>query len=192
MNPTSVRALAGTAMLLFTACAGDYQMQGAVVDPPRELAAFEFTLPSGEVYSTAADNKRPMVVFFGYTHCPDVCPATLADWARIKKALGKKGDNVRYVFVTVDPERDTPVVADQYAKQFDASFVGLSGSSATTENISRAFGARSVRDPSTDSTNYTVSHTGHTFLVDAKGRLIALYPMGNMREPLQADLEALR
>lgn len=191
MNLTTTRARLCLGVLALSACAGDHQMQGAIVDPPRDVGAFEFTLPSGDVYRTAADNKRPMVVFFGYTHCPDVCPTTLGDWTRLKKELGKHGEQLRYVFVTVDPERDTPQLTDQYVKRFDASFVGLSGDSATTARITEAFGARAFVDPSTDSSMHTMTHTAHTFLVDAAGRLIALYPMGNGWETLHADVASI-
>ena len=130
-----------------------------------------------------------MVVFFGYTHCPDICPTTLADWKRAKGRLGKEAERVRFVFVTVDPERDTPTIADAYAKQFDKDFVGVSGDSATTANMLKAFGATAARESAVDPRNYLVGHTASAFLVDAKGRLIAMYPPGIGWEALADDLE---
>ena len=132
-----------------------------------------------------------MLVFFGYTHCPDICPTTLADWKRAKAKLGSDGNRVRFLFVTVDPERDTPEVADRYAKQFDPSFIGVSGDSATTAGIMSAYGVRAVREPAPDSSTYTMGHSAYTFLVDSRGRIIAMYSMGMGWEILAADLKTL-
>lgn len=172
------------------ACA-DPQLRGLAVDPPRTIADFQFTLPTGAQYSTAPEAGRPTLVFFGYTHCPDVCPLTLADWKRAKGKLGARGDRVRYLFVTVDPERDSRPVAQRYAAQFDAAFMGLSGDSATTTGIMRAFDVSAARESSADSTNYFVSHSGQTFLVDDHGRLVSMYPLGMGWEALVHDLEIL-
>ena len=175
-----------------TACDSHQQLHGVMIEPPRDVAAFEFVLPSGETFRTAPEPKRPMLLFFGYTHCPDVCPTTMADWTRAKAKLGAKGARVRFVFVSVDPERDTPTIADQYAKQFDASFVGVSGNAATTAGIMKAFGVSAAREPGVDATHYFVGHSGSTFLVDSKGRLVAMYPLGIGWDALVADLETLR
>lgn len=179
------------ALVSLTACAVDRQLHGVMIDPPREIASFAFTLPSGGALNTAPEPGRPMVLFFGYTHCPDVCPTTLADWKRAAQKLGKDAARVRFVFVTVDPERDTPAVADRYAKQFDARFVGVSGDATTTARMLKEFGVAAAREPAADSTNYFVSHSGSAFLVDAKGRLVAMYPFGIGWEALAADLRAV-
>ena len=81
--------------------------------------------------------SRAVLLYFGYTHCPDVCPATLADWARAKKALGSGAERVRFVFVSVDPDRDTPQLTRAYARQFDAAFVGLSPTAAQVDSLYR-------------------------------------------------------
>lgn len=177
-------------VLAVSAC-GDPPLRGLAVDPPRPVAAFQFSLPTGATFSTAPEPGRPMLVFFGYTHCPDVCPITLADWKRAKAKLGARGDQVRFLFVTVDPERDTRPVAQRYAGQFDAAFMGLSGDSATTAGIMRAFGVSAARESSADSSNYFVSHSGQTFLVNDQGTLVAMYPLGMGWEALVHDLEIL-
>lgn len=178
--------------LLASACGGEPSLRGVRVDPPRTIPGFTFSLPTGGRYDTTPDGARPTVVFFGYTHCPDVCPTTLADWKRAKQELGDHGDRVRYLFVTVDPERDTPAIADRYAKQFDSTFVGLSGDSATTHGIMQAFGVSAARESSPDSTRYLVSHSAQSFLLDAGGRLIAMYTFGMGWDVLAADLKAIR
>lgn len=172
-------------------CAKETQLHGVMIDPPRDVASFQFTLPSGAVYNTAPEADRPMVVFFGYTHCPDVCPTTLADWKRAKQKLGRSADRVRFLFVTIDPERDTALLADKYAKQFDNAFVGVSGNTTTTSGILAAFGASAARESGGDSLRYLVSHSAQAFLVNAKGQLIAMYPFGIGWQALADDLESI-
>ena len=172
-------------------CSLDSGLHGVAVTPPRDVPAFAFTRTDGSVYRTGAEGDRPMVLFFGYTHCPDVCPTTLMDWKRVKQELGKDAARVRFVFVTVDPERDTREVVDQYAKQFDPSFVGLSGDSATTAGIQEAFGVAAVRESSTSAAGYLMSHSSQVFLVDPRGRLVVLYAFGTGWDALLADLKQL-
>jgi protein SCO1/2 len=128
-------------------------------------------------------------VFFGYTHCPDVCPVTLADWTRAKAALGDQADRVRWLFVSVDPARDTPAVAEAYARQFDSSFVGLSGDSATTAGIQAAFTVASYETPGATDADYLVTHASQCFLVDDTGTLRAMYSFNSGVDAIVADLQ---
>lgn len=185
------RALLIASGVLLAGCGLDGGFHGVAVDPPRPMPTFEFRRGDGSVYRTAAEPKRPMLLFFGYTHCPDVCPTTMADWQRVKKALGDDAARVRFVFVSVDPERDTPELADRYAQQFDSSFVGLSGDSSTTARIQEAFGVASIREPESSAGGYLVSHSSQVFLVDDAGRLVVLYAFGSGWDALLADLKQL-
>ncbi len=187
----TTRWLPGLAALLLAACDLGGAFQGMAIDPPREVPAFTFTLADGTPYPTAPQSGKPMVIFFGYTHCPDVCPTTLADWKRVKEKLGADAARVRFVFVTVDPERDTPAVADRYAKLYDADFVGLSGDAPTTAGIMSAFGVAAAREDVPTASGYLVSHSAQVFLVNDKGRLVVLYPFGTPWEALAADLDRL-
>lgn len=184
--------LPGALLILLVACKGDKQMHGVMIDPPRTVSGYDFTLPSGARISTAAEKGHPLVVFFGYTHCPDVCPTTLADWKRAKQKLGSDGDRVRFVFVTIDPERDTPVLSEKYAKQFDTSFVGVTGDSATTQRMMKDYGVSAARETAraTD-TSYFMAHSAQAFLVDDKGRVVAIYPFGIGWDALAADLKTI-
>jgi protein SCO1/2 len=103
--------LAGAVLL--TACDLFGGFKGMAVDPPRDMPAFVFTRTDGSTFSTAPEPGRPTVLFFGYTHCPDVCPTTLADWKRVRATLGDDATRVRFVFVTVYPDRATPAVAER-------------------------------------------------------------------------------
>lgn len=182
--------LTGAAVLL-AACSRRPRFEGVAVDPPRAMPTFRFTRSDGSTFSTAPLAGRPLVLFFGYTHCPDVCPTTLADWKRARQQLGAAASGVRFVFVTVDPERDTPAVAERYARQYDADFVGVSGDAPTTAAIMQAYGVAAAREPGTSATEYLVSHSSQAFLVNDRGELVALYPFGSRWEALAADLEQL-
>jgi len=173
------------------ACDLGGSFKGMAVDPSRAMPVFAFTRADGSSFSTSPEPGRPMVLFFGYTHCPDVCPTTLADWKRVRAKLGDDAKAVRFVFVTVDPDRDTPAVAERYARMYDASFEGVSGDASTTSRMMDAFGVVAARDPGTDATGYLVSHSSQVFLVDAHGKLVALYPFGTGWDALAADLEQL-
>lgn len=171
------------------ACTRAPSFEGVAVDPPRSMPDFRFTRSDGSTFSTAPATGQPLVLFFGYTHCPDVCPTTLADWKRAKAKLGAAASRVRFVFVSVDPERDTPAVAERYARQYDADFVGVSGDGPTTAAIMQAYGVAAAREAGTSATEYLVSHSSQAFLVNDRGELVALYPFGSRWESLAADLE---
>ncbi len=172
-------------------CSPDGALRGVAVLPPRELPALRFTRADGSPFLLASANGQLTVVFFGYTHCPDICPMKLADWQRVKSRLGTDAAKVRFVFVSVDPERDTPDIADRYAKQFDSTFVGLSGDSLITAQALGAFSAAAIKEPSTSAAGYMVSHSSQVFLVDGRGRLVALYAFGSGWDTLLADLQHL-
>ena len=177
--------------VLVAACQKPAQMHGVMVEPPKSVASFDFTLPSGAAVHTAPEKGRPMVVFFGYTHCPDVCPTTLSDWKRAKQKLGADGARVRWLFVTVDPDRDTPAIAEQYARQFDAAFLGVSANATQMAKVMAEFGVTAAKEDVTDSTHYNVGHSAQAFLVDDKGRIVSMYPPGIGWDALAADLASL-
>ena len=187
----AINGLRLASAIFLTACDLAGGFKGMAVDPPRAMPAFVFTRTDGSPFTTAPEPGRPMVLFFGYTHCPDVCPTTLADWKRVRAKLGDDAKRVRFVFVTVDPDRDTPAVAERYARMYDAAFEGVSGDAITTSRIMEAFGVAAAREPGTNATGYLVSHSSQVFLVDSHGKLVALYPFGTGWDALAADLERL-
>lgn len=182
-------ALGVVSVLMLAACETKGGFHGIELDPPKPVPGFQFTRANRSIVRTDAEAGRPQLYFFGYTHCPDVCPTTLADWKRLKQALGDDASRVRFFFVTVDPERDTPTIAERYATQFDTTFVGLSGDSLTTSRIQDAFGVASYHEGGTEPHAYFVSHSSQVFLVDGKGRIVAQYPFGIGWEALRDDLK---
>ena len=131
------------------------------------------------------------VVFFGYTQCPDVCPATMAELAQIKKALGKDGDRVQGIFVTVDPQRDTQDILKSYMASFDPSFVALWGTPEQTKAAAKEFKVFYALTPGKTEGSYTVDHTAGSFVFDAKGKVRLFVRYGSGAEALTADLKAL-
>jgi len=187
MRARARRAILAGAVLL-ASCDGG-AMRGTAVEPARVLPTFQFTRADGSRIRVGERSDGPTVVFFGYTHCPDVCPTTLADWKRVKSKLGAAAARVRFVFVSIDPERDTPGMAARYAAKFDPSFIGVSGDAATTAAIQASFMVGAAHHAMPDSSGYRVNHASHSFLVDEHGRLVAIYSYGSPWNALAADLE---
>ena len=144
------------------------------------------------VARTLADFKgKVTVVFFGYTQCPDVCPTTMAELAQVKKSLGADGARIQGVFVSVDPERDTPAVLKAYMASFDPSFVALRGTPEQTMAAAKEFKVFFAKVPGRTEGNYTVDHTAGSYILDADGRIRVFVRYGGGAQALAADLKAL-
>lgn len=181
----------GAAMLALTACVDARPFNGVELLPPEPAPAVRLETAAGEPFDLREQDGRVVLLFFGYTHCPDFCPMTLANWARTREALGDAADDVRWVFVSVDPARDTPAIADRYAKGFDPAFEGMTADSSTIGDIQRGFHITAYREPSEEDGAYTVAHNTQTFLVDRDGQLRILYPSGFTPTELAEDLRRL-
>jgi protein SCO1/2 len=131
------------------------------------------------------------VVFFGYTQCPDVCPATMAELAQIKKSLGKEGERLQGIFVTVDPQRDTQAILKSYMANFDPSFVALYGTPEQTKAAAKEFKVFYAISPGKTESSYTVDHTAGSFVFDAQGKVRLFVRYGSGAEALASDLKLL-
>jgi protein SCO1 len=131
------------------------------------------------------------VVFFGYTQCPDVCPATMAELAQIKKTLGKDGERLQGIFVTVDPKRDTQEILKSYMANFDPSFVALHGTPEQTKAAAQEFKVFFATSPGKTEVSYTVDHTAGSFVFDARAKVRLFVRYGSGTEALAADLKLL-
>lgn len=141
---------------------------------------------------TLADWRgKVIVVFFGYTQCPDVCPTTMAELAQVKKSLGTDGDKVQVVFVSLDPERDTPEILKSYVSNFDPGFEALRGTPEQTAATAKEFKVFFQKVPGQAADSYTLDHTAASYIFDTHGnvRLYATY--GEGVPALAADLKAL-
>ena len=142
-------------------------------------------------YSLADFKGKVLVVFFGYTQCPDVCPTTMAEVAEVKRSLGADGDKVQGIFVTVDPERDTAELLKAYLGSFDPSFIGLRGSEEQTKAAVKEFRAFYAKSPGKTPETYMVDHTAASFLFDPEGRVRVYMRYGAGAEPLAHDVKLL-
>lgn len=134
---------------------------------------------------------KVVVVFFGYTQCPDVCPTTLADLAQVRKALGEQGARVQPVFVTVDPERDTPELLKAYAANFGDDVVALRGDAAQTKAAAQEFKIFYARVAGKTPETYTIDHTAGSYVFDPQGRVRLFMRHGQAAPTVQADLARL-
>ena len=133
---------------------------------------FTLTASSGKPFSSAELNGKPAAVFFGFTHCPDVCPTTIARLANLRRELGKGDDALSIVFISVDPERDTPAEVDSYMKLYDTPVIGLTGTPAQVEQVKKQFGIFSRKVPQPGG-GYSVDHTATVILLDRNGQFTA-------------------
>jgi protein SCO1/2 len=145
----------------------------------------------GKRRSLADFKGKVTLVFFGYTQCPDVCPATLAELAAVKRELGADGERVQGVFVTLDPQRDTPEVLKAYVAAFDPSFVALRGSDEETKAAARDFKVFFAQVPGKSEGSYTMDHTAGSYVFDAQGRVRLFVRYGSGAEALRHDLKLL-
>lgn len=142
---------------------------------------------------TLGDFKGKVVMlFFGYTHCPDVCPTTLSEFAAALKKLGADADKVQVLFVTLDPQRDTPALLAQYVPAFNPSFLGLFGSEAETKAVAQEFKIVYQKNPpETPKAGYTLDHSAGSFVFDQTGKVRLLMPYGLSNEYVAEDLKTL-
>ncbi len=147
--------------------------------------------PSGKVHTLADFRGKVVAVIFGYTQCPDVCPTTLADYAKAMKLLGAEASRVQVLFVTVDPKRDTPALLSEYVSAFDPRFMALRGdpgaTARTTDDFHVYVAEREGKTPDT----YTVDHTAQVFVFDAQGRLRLMIAPGTSPADIASDLRTL-
>ncbi len=155
---------------------------------------FTLTDTSGHVVTQTALNGKWTAVFFGYTYCPDICPTTFQVLGRAQKILGSRADNLQFLFITVDPARDTPQVLGAYVKSggFPTNVTGLTGTDAQIAAAAKAYRATYQKQPQKDGT-YVMAHTDIVYLMDPKGRFVA--PLTGDMSPKQvadqiADAEA--
>ena len=132
---------------------------------------FALSDPAGKTRTLADFRGKAVVVFFGYTQCPDVCPTTMSTLAEAMKLLGPDADRVQVVFITIDPERDTPALLAEYVPAFDKRFIGLSGDAAATERVAKEFKVIYQKQPGPTPSTYTMDHSAGVFMFDPAGRL---------------------
>jgi protein SCO1/2 len=146
----------------------------------------------GQPYSISEQRGKVLLLFFGYTNCPDVCPTTLATWRSVHEELGNDADNVRFAFVTVDPERDSQERLGRHVNAFNPDFIGLRGTTEELEAVYDFFDVYYEKDTSSGSAlGYLVSHTATTFVVDPEGQWQLRETYGTPVEDIVHDIRIL-
>lgn len=153
-------------------------------------ADFRLNDANGNPRSLSDFRGKVVALFFGYTHCPDVCPTTLADMALVMRLLDKDADKVQVLFVTLDPERDTRELLAQYPPAFHPSFIGLSGDAQATAQAAQAFGVIYQKQAGKNG-GYTLDHSAGTYLVAPGGKTVLLAPFAQRPELLVQDIRLL-
>jgi protein SCO1/2 len=164
----------------------------AVYREPRALPAFELVTHEGARFDAAALKGRWTLLFFGYTNCPDVCPATLAQLAAVHRRLADlpPAEALHVAMVSVDPARDTAARLAQYVPYFDRSFVGVTGTTQAVDTLTQGLGVAVHRGEPVDGT-YVVDHTAALFLIAPDARLAAVFPTPHVPETIAADYRAI-
>jgi protein SCO1/2 len=168
-----------------------YTFKGALIDPPVPAADFELNDQYGQPFRLSDQVGEVVLIFFGYTHCPDVCPVTMAEYMRVKARLGEQANQVRFVFITVDPERDTREVLQAHLNNFDPTFTALTGERAELEKVWRSYGVYQGRNDSLGGSSYLVDHTSRVYAIDKSGNWRLTYEFGTETDKLFQDVAYL-
>ncbi|MCB8920781.1 MAG: SCO family protein [Ardenticatenaceae bacterium] len=173
--------------LLLVACGGEPQYFGTLWPGPQQATDFTLQSVAGPV-SLSDFSGKVVLLYFGYTFCPDVCPSTMTDLAQVMQELGKDADEIQVIMVTVDPERDTPLQLADYVAHFDPSFIGLSGTEEQIAAAASDYGIFYERHEGTPATGYLIDHTARVFVIDKKGEYWLSFPFGMARDEMVSDL----
>ena len=152
---------------------------------------FALTDHNGKPRTLADFKGKVVVMFFGYTQCPDVCPTTMAEMATVMQELGPLAERVQVLFVTIDPARDTQALLAKYVPAFDSRFLGLYGDQAATEKVAKEFKVFYQKVPGKEPGSYTMDHTAGSYVFDPQGRIRLFVRHGQGAEPIVHDLKLL-
>ena len=182
---------AALAILILAACdGGGPKFRNVDMTGADYAKGFALTDHNGKPRTLADFSGKAVVVFFGYTRCPDVCPTTMVEMKEVLRKLGSEAAKVQVLFVTLDPERDTQQVLAQYVPAFDPRFLGLYGDSATTAKTAKDFKVFYEKRPGSSPGSHTIDHTAASYVFDPKGRL-RLYVKHDQIGTLADDLRTL-
>jgi protein SCO1/2 len=178
---------------LLTGCHRDDGIEWRLTNVSGHMPDLDFQLVDDQGKSVSGQDYRGKVVllYFGYTHCPDVCPLTLAQLHVVMQRLGPLADGARILFVSVDPARDTPEVMHAYVNAFDPRAVGLSGSPREIEALSKRYRSAFTREPDRADGQYEVSHSSAIYVFDSQGKARLLATPNNSQDDMVHDLHLL-
>jgi len=181
---TFAASLIAGLLLMFWATGGMHNVAQAVpIGGP-----FQLTDQNGKTVTDASLKGKPTLIFFGYTHCPDVCPTALFDISEVLHAMGKDADRVNAYFVSVDPDRDTPAVLKDYLSSFDPHLKGLSGNAEETRKVIAAYRVYAKKVPMKDG-DYSMDHSALVYLMDRDGKFVHPFKLDRPPAEAAADLK---
>jgi len=191
-GPNLPAALAFGIALVVAACSkGGSRFNASDVTGTKFGRGFELTGHDGKAHTLADFRGKVVVLFFGYTQCPDVCPTTLAELSQVMKDLGADASRVQVLFATVDPERDTPELLSRYVPAFNPTFLGLSGDAAATARTAKEFRIIYQKQPGATPGSYSMDHSAGTFIFDPQGRLRVYVSYGQGPDVFVHDIREL-
>ncbi len=168
------------------------ELRGAVFDPPRPIADFSFPATTGENFTLSDHSGEIILIYFGYRSCPDFCPTTFAELKRVYEALGEPADQLKIVFVTVDPERDTLEFMGLYTQAFHEDFIGVREEGEPLQVLMDEFGVVAEKVQMGDSAMaYLIDHTASVFVIGPEGNLDVQYLYGTDYRDLVHDLQMM-
>ena len=152
---------------------------------------FELTTHRNQPYTLASSKGQVVLLFFGFTNCPDVCPYTLSTIQSVLSQLGENALQVQPLFITVDPKRDTPEKLANYLQYFGSRFIGLTGSVMEIDTVVKQFGGFYSHDGDSSGTSYSVDHTSNLYVIDTEGKVASILPYGTPLQVILKNLETL-
>jgi len=188
-----VLVLVGLILLVLwvTRFAAPYTFLGAAINPPQPAPEFSVQDIRGQNFSLSDQKGKVVLLFFGYTSCPDECPATMAVLKLVKAGLGRNADRVDIIFISIDPARDTPPVVQAYVEKFDPSIIGITGTESELQPIWQNYGVYIEKTMGSTDTQYTLTHSTRIFLVDTQGNLHLTYSFGISPNDILQDIQHL-
>ena len=178
-------------ILLLFSCSesSDLKFNGSDITEAKLNPSFELTSHLGKSTNIEDFSGKVVAVFFGFTHCPDICPTTMYELKAIKDSLGSDGDMLQVIFVSLDPERDNIELLEKFIPSFDSSFIGLTGTAADIKKIAGQYKIYYQKVGGDE--NYTIDHSSAIYLIDKKGSIRIRHPYGSSQEMIVNDIRSL-
>ncbi len=177
--------------LILVSCAknAEFKFNGSDISNANLNSSFELLSHTGEIKKITDFKGSIVAIFFGFTHCPDICPTSMQELKFIKESLGKQSDKLQVIFITLDPERDNQSLLNSYVPSFDKSFIGLTGSQEDINRVASQYKIFHMKVGEGDS--YTIDHSSGIYIIDKDGKIRVRHPYGSKVESIIEDIQHL-
>ncbi|KRP07924.1 MAG: hypothetical protein ABS29_06655 [Methylophilales bacterium BACL14 MAG-120920-bin58] len=177
--------------LILVSCAknAEFKFNGSDISNANLNSSFELLSHTGEIKKITDFKGSVVAIFFGFTHCPDICPTSMQELKFIKESLGKQSDKLQVIFITLDPERDNQSLLNSYVPSFDKSFIGLTGSQEDINRVASQYKIFHMKVGEGDS--YTIDHSSGIYIIDKDGKIRVRHPYGSKVESIIEDIQHL-